>query len=132
MRSAVSPVRPEEEPQMSVTGPRWKVGSVPPGSGPREIDTALLEAARPFMDDGYRSTARVGDAVQLARPRRTWLPGRIIAGIGWLGAALLGFLFPIYLTPGWSPTDPVYLWVDPSGDIYAVREQVLRPIEYRA
>jgi hypothetical protein len=84
------------------------------------------------MDDGYRSTARVGDGVQLERPRRTSIPGRLLATIGWLGAALLGWLFPIYLMPGWKVTEPIYLWVDGSGDVWAVREQVLRPIEYRA
>jgi hypothetical protein len=104
---------------------------MPPGSGPREIDAALTEAARPFMGDGYRSTARVGDGVQLELPRRTSMPGRILAMVGWLGAALLGWLFPVYLMPGWRMTDPIYIWADGSGDIWAVPEQVLRPIEHR-
>ncbi len=132
MQSAASPVHIDDNPQVAVTGPRWKVGSIPPGSGPREVDAALQETARPFMDDGDRSTARVGAGVQLERPRRTSIQGRIVFIIGWLGAALLGWLFPLYLMPGWRMTDPIYIWVDGSGDIWAVREQVLRPIEYRA
>lgn len=113
MQSAASPVHIDDEPQVGVTGPRWKVGSIPPGSGPREIDAARREAARPFMDDGYRPSARVGAGVQLERPRRTSIPGRIVFLIGWLGTALLGWLFP--LVPGWRMTDPIYLWVDESG-----------------
>jgi hypothetical protein len=132
MRSAVSPVRLDEEAQATVTGPPWRVGVVPPGSGPRGIDAALEEAARPFACDGYRQVARIPEGLQLERPRRTSIPVRILAVISWFASALFGSLIPFFLLPIGKAPQPIYLWVDRAGDVWAVREQVLRPIEHRA
>ena len=116
---------------IAVTGPPWKVGAAPPGTEPREIDAALEAAARPFVRDGYVLTARVPDGLQLERPGRTSILGGILSTIGWFGAALVGFLVPIYVMPSWKAADPIWVWVDRAGDIWAVREQVLRPIDLR-
>ena len=76
--------------------------------------------------------ARIPEGLQFERPRRTSIPVRILAVISWLVSALFGSLLPFFLLPIGKAAQPIYIWVDRSGDIRAVREQVLRPIEYRA
>ena len=120
-----------DKPAVAATRTSWVVGAVPPGSGPRETEAALEEAARPFLRDGYVLVARTRADLQLERRCRTTAGGTILSAIGGLAAALVGSISPTAFPSSRTASDPIHLWVDPSGDILAARERVLGPVELR-
>ncbi len=104
----------------------WKVGVVPDGADPAEVEAALAAAAGPFMSDGYREVARIPGGLQLSRERKAtgcaWAMVLVVASL----MLVVGWLFPIR-----KATDPIYIWADGSGGIWAVRDLVLLPVDLR-